>query len=404
VGANPGFGGRGWLAALGVALTVAAAAEALAEDGFEAPAHEARDLLPAELLRGPHHRVEPEVGSDGFLPVFGVSSDFGRYEARGEAALRETIREIEALAALRESAAEGGSAAPPAPGQPGAPALPGRPLAGLPAGAWGAGQTGGAGLALGGPGGAAGFRDLEAMRREVASRLGIDPYTENAELQQELQRHVWATWAGRLSSPFVDADAAGAEPEPVLDAPERPDALVRDYSEEDLRRLYRIELAVMGVEEPLREAFLEHPHYTSRHGARILDSLAELEHTADRSAFIEAAVAADSEEEARGFERMAELLRRYGEQTGSLDRFLTIDGRVAAHASDGTLIVPVLAEHGAWTRGVASFAQSLARATGGDPELAGTRLLVSGSLSDRARSEMEDLGLRVTEQGLAEGP
>lgn len=373
---------RGHWLALGVALLALAGGwpEARGAEGFEAPSLRASDLLPPELLRGPHHRVEEQVASDGFLPVFSVSSDFGRYQAHGVEALRERIREIEALAALR-----GTSAAEPPAQKPGLP------------GGWGAAARP-TGLTLGG----AGFQNLDAMKRAVAHRLGIDPYTRNEELQRELQQHVWAAYAGRGASSLTAPDAR--RPGGGLDDPARSEELVRDFSAEDLRRLHRIELAVMGVDEELREQFLENPHYTSRHGARLLDSLAALEDTSDRSAFIEAAVAAGSEEEARAFERMAELMRRYGAQTGSLDRFVTVDGRVAATTRDGTLLVPVLGEHSAWTQGVASFAESLARAAGEDPGVARTRLLFSGSLSDRARREMESLGLSVTDDALPGAP
>ncbi len=389
-GAGPDRGHRGRAGALGLALAAWILCAAPAPGApFEAPALRASELLPAELLRGPHHTVEEEVGSDGFLPVFTVSSEYGRFAVVGEAALREQIREIEALAALRE-AGEAKAAQPPP-----------TPTGAAPGAGWGrVPQPGGLVLANGERGG---FRDLDAMKRSVAHRLGIDPRTSNAELQSELRRHVWAAWTRGMASPFAGSPAGEDDPTD-LEEPERPDELLRDFSAEDLRRLHRIELAVMGVEEPLREAFLEHPHYGSRHGARLLDALSSLEDTADRSAFIEAAVAATTAEEARGFERMAALMRRYGEQTGGLERFLTVDGRVAAHASDGTLVVPVLAEHGAWTQGVASFAESLAAASGQDPQVARTRLLVSGSLSARAREEMERLGLSVTEKGLDGAP
>lgn len=381
------------------ALSVPALSEgARAAEAFEAPSLEASELLPADLLRGPHYAVEDEVETDGFLPVFTVTSEFGRFEARGEAGLRERIREIQALAALRE-ASQAAKSKVPGGGTPGVrtPAATGAPVAGLPAGAFATAPKPGRLIFAAGDG-AGGFSDLDSMKRKVAQRLGIDPYTSNPALQRELQQHVWAAWSGGLSSPF--ADDAGNES--ITDELARADELVLDYSAEDLRRLQRLELTAMGVEEPLREKFLEHPYYTSRHGARLLDSLSELEDTADRAAFIEAAVAARSSEEARGFERMAELLRRYGRETGSLERFLTVDGRVAAHAGDGTLIVPVLAEHCAWTQGVASFAESLARSSGAAPGVVRTKLLVSGSLSDRARSEMEKLGLSVKERGLSD--
>jgi hypothetical protein len=368
--------------------------EALAGEGFETPALRASELLPAELMSGPHHRVEESVVSDGFLPVFTISSDFGTFEARGVEALRDRVFEIEALAALR-----GGSEPaekPPSPLGPGAVPGAGTVKPGLPVGAWGAQPKTGS-LTLGGAADG-GFVDLDSMKRTVAHRLGIDPYTGNEALQRELQQHVWAAYAGAARSPLTAPEEPGGAG--GFDDPERSEELVRDYSAEDLRRLHRIELAVMGVDEELREEFLENPHYTSRHGARLLDSLSSLETTSDRSAFIAAAARAGSQEEARGFERMAALMRRYGDQTGSLERFVTVGGRVAAYTDDGTLLVPVLGDHASWTQGVASFAETMATAAGEDPDVTRTRLLFSGSLSQRARQEMEKLGLSVGEQTL----
>lgn len=365
-----------------------------AAESFEMPASRASDLAPPELMRGPHHRVQEEVASDGFLPVFTIESDFGAFEARGVEALRDRVREIEALAALRQGQEAGEPEQPPTAG-PGAVPSPGALRPGLPVGAWDPGAKAGS-LTLGGPQG--GFVDLDSMKRAVAHDLGIDPYTQNEELQSELQQHAWAAYAGKAPPPRAageESQAAGGFSEP-----ERPDELLRDYSAEDLRRLHRIELAVMGVDEDLREEFLENPHYTSRHGARLLDSLSSLEDTSDRSAFIAEAARASSQEEARAFERMAALMRRYGDQTGSLERFVTVGGRVAAYTEDGTLLVPVLGDHSSWTQGVASFAESMATAAGQDPEVTRTRLLFSGSLSERAREEMERLGLTVGEQTL----
>ena len=365
-----------------------------AGESFELPASRASDLAPPELMRGPHHRVREEVSSDGFLPRFTIESDFGAFEARGVEALRDRVQEIEALATLREGQ-QGGVPEQAATSGPGALPSPGTLRPGLPVGAWGAASKAGS-LSLGGPQG--GFVDLDRMKRAVAHELGIDPYTRNEALQSELQQHVWAAYAGKARSPLVkgeESQGAGGFSEP-----ERSDELVRDYSAEDLRRLHRIELAVMGVDEELREKFLENPHYTSRHGARLLDSLSSLEDTSDRSAFIAEAARASSREEARAFERMAALMRRYGDQTGSLERFVTVGGRVAAYTDDGTLLVPVLGDHSSWTQGVASFAESMASAAGQDPEVTRTRLLFSGSLSERARKEMEQLGLSVGEQTL----
>jgi hypothetical protein len=156
----------------------------------------------------------------------------------------------------------------------------------------------------------------------------------------------------------------------------------------------------MGVDEEVRERFLEHSSYTPSEAARLVDALSELESIEDREAFIAAAAAAPSAQEARRFQQLAELMRRYHDETGDLKRFVAIDGRIAATTTDGTLLVPVLADHATWNAPVAAFAESVARAAGRDPALGGARVLVSGTLSERARQEMRGLGIDVTERAL----
>jgi hypothetical protein len=387
------------LLALGAASAAAQPGTDASGSGYETPtALRASEVLPPELVSGPHHRVQEEVRADGLHRVFSVDSPFGHFEARGEDELRARIREIEATAKLRET-----NQVPVQDTAVGKSPRPGG-LAG-----WviepGAGER---------PTGAprAGLVDLDAMKRQVAHELGIDPYTENEALQRELERHVFSTFAsGRASRDAVDEEAP-PEPAPSQEqtdeeAPEEGDRaaeLVRDYSQEDLERLHRIELAVMGVEEELREEFLDNPWYNPRDGTQLVDALSSLEGTEGRSAFIEAAIGAGSAAEARSFQRMAELMRRYSSQVGSLERFTRLGGRVAAYAEDGTLVVPVEADHALWTPNIASFAAAIARAAGEDPEVAKTRLLVSGKLSARARREIQGLGIDVTEHALESRP
>jgi hypothetical protein len=69
--------------------------------GYESPPRfRARDVLPPSSRREPHHRVTDPVTSDGFLHVFVLTSDFGRFEVAGDALLRQRLGEITALAAL----------------------------------------------------------------------------------------------------------------------------------------------------------------------------------------------------------------------------------------------------------------------------------------------------------------
>jgi len=66
------------------------------------PVLKSADLLPAEVLSGPHHRVVEAVPSDGFLTRFTIESDFGAFEAASPALALTRIQEIGALAELEK--------------------------------------------------------------------------------------------------------------------------------------------------------------------------------------------------------------------------------------------------------------------------------------------------------------
>ncbi len=71
--------------------------------GYEtAPTFFAKDLLPVELVSGPHHRVVDPVVNDGFTNHYLIHSDFGVYETVGLDMTRTRVQEINAIGALRQ--------------------------------------------------------------------------------------------------------------------------------------------------------------------------------------------------------------------------------------------------------------------------------------------------------------
>ncbi|NNL67165.1 MAG: hypothetical protein HKP30_13040 [Myxococcales bacterium] len=64
---------------------------------------------------------------------------------------------------------------------------------------------------------------------------------------------------------------------------------------------------------------------------------------------------------------------------------------------DRTLVVPLILDHAVWSRPASEFATAV-QADVAEHEAARARLLVSGSLSERARGEFEARGIEVLEQ------
>jgi len=74
-----------------------------ADNAYEVPrVRSARTFLDAKIIKGPHHTVRDRVSTDGYLHRFTVDSDFGVFKVTGDSALRKLVKEIAAIAALRE--------------------------------------------------------------------------------------------------------------------------------------------------------------------------------------------------------------------------------------------------------------------------------------------------------------
>jgi hypothetical protein len=380
--------------------------------GYEVPpVLRASELLPAELLTGPHHVVEEEVVSDGFTRTYSISSDFGRFEARGDHALRMRLQEIEVLGKLREmskskefTTAAGNAIKSPFVAAWNLITSPVDSITGVPIGAWRYIKRTSE-LARGERGELedSAFREFigfEQKKRELAHQLGVDPYSSNKALQRELNRFAWASYVGGFPSMLVPFAGDSAPDDSPLEskASDRLSDILLFYSPEDLRKLNRIELAVMGISQPLSEEFIGHPWYSPRHQTVLVESLVALDSTADRAAFLEVAVTAESEDDALFYQRIAELLRAYSENVERVEKIAAIGDTLVGYTENHALVVPLVIDHAIWTRPTAQLAGSFARPVAEGIEVERTEFLLSGTLSPKARAEIEGLGIAVTER------
>jgi hypothetical protein len=402
----------GWKAS----VPVLAALGALVTAGCAAPP-KAPVALPTAAERqageaaGPHHVVEEKVYTDGYTHVFTIASDFGSFHARGDDMLRIRLNEIRALAAMQEMSATkeftvavANALASPFVATWNVITNPVDSILGIPKGAWEAvrrtseltrGQRGELEDSA-----FVEFIGFEAKKRQIAAELGVDPYSSNRVLQRELNRFAWAAYAGGLPSmfvPFTDVPSSDDDAPPAASAEDRLQEILRQYSPEDLDRLNRIELAVMGVPKPLSEEFIHHPWYSPRYETTLVGNLSELDLAEDRRAFIEAALTADSEDDAHFFQRTAELMRRYNDAVGRIDKIVAVDGTVTGYAADGTLVVPFPADYAVWSESTAAFADSFTNAVPSGIEVRRTELLLSGTISPLARAKIESRGVEVVE-------
>ncbi len=383
--------------------------------GYEAPpTQRAAQVLPPELIEGPHHRVAEQVPTDGFMRIYSIESEFGVFEARGDAMLRTRVAEIHALAELSELSAskEFGKALARTLQSPFVATWnlvtnPVQSISGIPRGASEALRRS-AGLSRGERSeledNALGeFFGFEQRKREIAHRLDVDPYSSNAVLQTELNRFAWVSYVGGFGAMLVPfANDGRIVQERNAFRTDREDEILLDYAPEDLRRLNRIELTAMGIPEEVRARFIAHPWYSPRQQSLLVAHLAALDLVENRNAFVVVALQASSEVDALAYVRTAEMLRFYHEKVDPLVRIAPFSDAVIGLTADRSVVAPLALDYAVWTRPAHAFANSLKRSRLSDgSEIPSRRILVTGTFSPKARAKIRSRGIEVTEQVLA---
>ena len=372
----------------------------------------ASDLLPADLLRGESHRVRDHVATDGFLAHFQIDSDFGTFEAIGVPQAKSRIAEIRAIKKLVETSkgdlfAEGmkrsltqpvdavkNIVTHPVESVKQAPATVGHFFTKV-------------GSAIGRAGGrvkdsiendgpppsgaeigqaarnAAGF---DKAKLDTARQLGVDPYSDNARLQEEMDKVTWAFFAGglplRVGAAVASAGVAVAATN-MIGIPEDTYALTQSgLALRDGRSL-----AAMGISDEDIKTFQLYGPLSSTRRHRIVLALETLSKTKGRSLIIRQVNACETPEQVDFLIAALSILAERQRSGAASYTSLTVLGRLpgAVH-SNGELHVPAPVDHVTWTEEVAHFA------TRDDLGTAPKVLLHTGKLSAAAASKLSAKG------------
>ena len=404
------------------------------------PTLQAADVLPPDWLEGEHYRIDPEIPTDGFMTRVTIRSDFGTFTAAGPGILGVRLREIHALATLEEpgegsgfvsgirdsaedtgeslrhlavepvttlggipdgirrlfqssfrsaktlrqkktgeqQGSSGGVAPDPGPGA----ALPGREKAADSPSAPPPGVSSrGAGQAAAN---ALGFQDA---RRDLAKRLGVDPYTTNPVLSAKLDEVAWSAFAGHLSVRVATMFVPGGY---VLSASNNLTDLVWDSRPGDLQIEIERSLAAMGVDQESIDRLLSHRWYSLSMQTALTWALRELEGVRGRSRVMPLALSVTSETQARYVVQALLMTARAHRVMKPLDS-LEVAWTVVARDSDGDLLVAAPVDYLSWNPTIETFVQRQA------PPARRRTLHIAGLATAYSRLKLEQYGWEVVE-------
>lgn len=389
-----------------------------------APVLQASMLLPQELLMGPHHRVREAAPSDGYLTHFTIDSDYGVFQCAGRRQLEQRIKELDAIATLAavsrsdlfadglkksveapidavknivEDPAESLKQAPKTVGhffskvgnsisntarrveerfdEDEEETDTGEAIADTGKGIGEAAKS------------AAGF-DLAKL--DTARQLGVDPYTDNPRLQEEMEKVTWAFFAGGLPLRVGVAAASGGASlaltaTKTVGLPED----IYDITPSELALRDREALESMGTPETtINEIFLNEVLTTSRRHL-IVNSLQHLPAGAGRLTVIELTSGLKEPRQIAFLIHALKELQARHQLTPYTE--LKVFGRLPAGlTADGTLEIAAPVDDVFWTAQVAEFAAR--------EDLSGAkrRLLLGGRLSPAAAAGFKSSGWEIT--------
>jgi hypothetical protein len=233
-----------------------------------------------------------------------------------------------------------------------------------------------------------GFLGVDDAKRKLAARFGVDVYSRNQTLQEELDRVASAVAGGGLAFDIGTLPIGGAAGVglTIIGIDQTVEGLINDSSQESLRKWNEQKLSQLGANQDLIAEFLNHPWYTLRQVTVITTALTKV--AIDPTIFLQAANKALTEQDGRYFENVAELLASYAQNQTPLQSFRLQDGLICAVDRNGVLLVPVSLDYAIWTAAVAQRVDALTGLIGSDPDIKSIEIWTDGKASERVKAEL----------------
>ena len=384
-----------------------------AQPAYEPPTTlSASKILPPDLLAGPNHRVEEKVSNDGYLNTYRVGSKFGTFAVLSTPMLRKRIGEINAL--VRMEQIEGTKEFTSSLKEAGTDTLVGfknlvtQPVDTVKGAASGIGAAfQRAGDALTGPTRSEAednrVKDLigfSKTKREYAYNLGVDAYSDNQKLQDRLDEIAWAGYAGGMTWAAAMAAVPGGAGLAITISGTNHllNEVFRTTPPVELRRMNAEKLKAMQVHPEVAEAFLNNSLYSPRHQTLLVHALDEMKGVGNRATFVRLAAASPNKDLAFFRQRQAEMYAGYHKAVAPVETFVALGEFAAVRTKANEIVFNVPLDHLLWTEAMAKLLTAADARVTQSSRPANKQLWVTGTVSARAKKEIETRGWRIQER------
>jgi len=384
-----------------------------AQTGYEPlPVLSASKILPPELLSGANFRVQERVKSDGIVNIYTIDSTFGTFTAVSTALLRKRIHEIQAMVVMdklkgtkeyADSLKESGlSALTSAKDMVFQPVKTTKEV------------VSGVGLMFRRAGDSlfgakrsdaedSRFKSLigfSKYKRDYAAELGVDVYSRNKVLQDRLNEIAWTGFAGGLTVSAAMAAVPGGAgiAMTAIGTTRFATAVFQTTPPADLRRMNAEKLKAMGIEESTIDTFISDADFSPREQTILVSALDEMIGVGERDRMVQLAALTDTDDVAFFRQRQAEMYAGYHRAVSPITRFVGVGQVPAALTVNKSLVFNLPVDYVSWTEEVGRVVTNATNLANQLPGIADRQLWLTGTLSPRARAEIQRLGWKVYER------
>src|SRR5215472_13603583 len=348
----------------------------------ELPELKASDILKPEFLQGPHFAVRDPVPTNAGMNQFTIDSDFGVFEADGNEMLLQRLKEIDAIARLREVSRTDefknslvAAAKSPLNSAKNIARDPAQAISNVPKG----------------------VMKFLGRAKQTVENVGKGGSGDDGD--------AWASWAGGFTfsvATFPISGPVGAALT-VTNLNSTVEDLLREKSPSELEQINRATFRAMGASASDTDRILQGGAFTPTEATTFAVHLKSLKGVANRGAFVKvAAQKSTTEADALFCMYTAALMDQINEKT-PIARIVMLRDFPICFAKDGTIIVALQWDYAAWTSGAASFTDEVQKLAEKSGQKAHISVDLSGEVSPRLREELEKRGITVQDR-LVPGP
>ena len=238
---------------------------------------------------------------------------------------------------------------------------------------------------------------FSTTKREYAYQFNVDVYSDNQKMQDMLNRISWAGYSGSLtwSAAMAAVPGGAGVAMTVIGTNKLLNQIFQNTPPVALRKMNTDKLLAMGVHPEVVDTFINNAVFSPREQTLFVHALGEMNGVADRGGLVRLSLATQNPTIAFFRQRQAQMYAGYNKSVAPLANFIPLGQFAVSRADNGALVVNFPADYIVWTEPMAQMLVAGNQLVNQLPGVKEKQFWLTGTLSPRARREIEARGWQV---------